>query len=151
MFQQLMDTILQGISDVLCYIDDILVTGSNTAEHLQNLTTVFERLENHGVRMERSKCEFLQDSVYYLGHKVDAEGLHAIPSKVDAIVDAPELVYSITMENLFQICPPSSTRSIVYCNKIEGGGPLSVLKPSKMLKWVSYLPKCWFTTILRYQ
>ena len=90
MFQQLMDTILQGIPHVICYIDDILVTGSNTAEHLQNLTTVFKRLENHGIRMKKSKCEFLQVSVYYLGHKIDAEGLHAIPSKVDAIVDAPE-------------------------------------------------------------
>lgn len=34
-FQRAMDQILQGIPGVICYIDDILVTGSNREEHLQ--------------------------------------------------------------------------------------------------------------------
>ena len=32
-----MDTILQGASGVMCYIDDILVTGATEEEHLRNL------------------------------------------------------------------------------------------------------------------
>ena len=39
--------------------------------------------------MKRDKCAFLQPSVEYLGHKVNAEGLHALPSKVEAILQAP--------------------------------------------------------------
>lgn len=89
-FQHLMDTILQGIPHVVCYIDDILVTGLDQEEHLHNLSQVLERLEKHGFRLKQSKCEFLQDSVIYLGHKIDGEGIHPIPSKVEAISNAPE-------------------------------------------------------------
>ena len=32
LFQKLMDTALQEIPHVICYIDDILVTGANNAE-----------------------------------------------------------------------------------------------------------------------
>ena len=35
LFQQLMDTMLQGIPHVIGYIDDILVTGVNDSEHLR--------------------------------------------------------------------------------------------------------------------
>ena len=71
LFQKLMDTILQGIPHVICYIDDILITGSNDEEHLHNLASVFERLRQHGFRLKKEKCEFLKDSVEFLGHKID--------------------------------------------------------------------------------
>ena len=90
MFQKTMDTILQGIPNVICYIDDILVTGPDDDAHLRNLTEVLERLEKHGVRMKRAKCNFMQGSVQYLGHSVDAEGLHTTPGKLEAVVKAPE-------------------------------------------------------------
>ena len=32
---------------------------------------------------------FLQDSVNYLGHQIDANGLHALEDKLDAIMNAP--------------------------------------------------------------
>ncbi len=80
-----MDTVLQGTPHVIYYIDDILVTGSNNGDHLRNLATVFERLTHYGFCLKQDKCEFLKDSVEFLGHKIDAEGLHAMPSKVEAI------------------------------------------------------------------
>ena len=33
LFQKLMDSVLQGIPNVICYIDDILVTGSSDEDH----------------------------------------------------------------------------------------------------------------------
>ena len=70
-----MDNMLQGIPHVICYIDDILVTGSNNGEHLHNLARVFERLSHHGFHLKKEKCEFLKDCVEFLGHKIDDEGL----------------------------------------------------------------------------
>ena len=32
-FQRTMDSLLQGIPGVICYIDDILITGRDTADH----------------------------------------------------------------------------------------------------------------------
>ena len=89
-FQKTMDVILQGIPHVCCYIDDILVTGVNQQEHLQNLEEVLRRLEQNNLRIKKPKCEFFKDSVEYLGHCVDAQGLHTLPSKVEAILRAPD-------------------------------------------------------------
>lgn len=57
-------------------LDDILVMGADDAEHMRNLEEVLSRLKHHGLRLKRSKCEFLQSSVDYLGYHVDAQGLH---------------------------------------------------------------------------
>ena len=44
-FRRAMDMLLQGIPHVICYIDDVLVTGRTKEEHLQNLTQVFHKLQ----------------------------------------------------------------------------------------------------------
>ena len=88
-FQKVMDTILQGVPGALCYIDDILVSGSTDEEHLHNLEDVFRRLQSYGIRMKKSKCFFMRASVTYLGHLINAEGIHATPEKIKAIVEAP--------------------------------------------------------------
>ena len=87
-FQKVMDTILQGIPGVLCYIDDILITGSSDSEHLQN---VLKRLKQRGVRVKKQKCKYMAASVEYLGHCIDSEGLHATEGKLQAILKAPSL------------------------------------------------------------
>ena len=88
-FQRAMDTILQGIPHTVCYIDDILVTGDTEEEHLRNLEEVLRRLQHYGIRVKRRKCSFLQESVEYLGHRIDGEGLHTTPRKVEAVQLAP--------------------------------------------------------------
>ncbi len=40
MFQRVMDTVLQDIPGVMCYMDDIIVTGNSNEEHLRNLEKV---------------------------------------------------------------------------------------------------------------
>ena len=56
---------------------------------MKNLAAVLQRLREHGLRVKKEICEFLQPSVEYLGHKIDAKGLHALESKVEAITKAP--------------------------------------------------------------
>ena len=88
-FQKAMDSVLQGIPHCICYLDDILVTGRSDAEHSKNLETVLQRLQKHGVRLKREKCSFFQDSVEYLCHTINAQGIHTTDKKVRAIVSAP--------------------------------------------------------------
>ena len=90
LFQQVMDTVLQGLPKVICYLDDILVTGSTEEEHLQNVDKVLQRLQQYGIRAERAKCVYMGDSVEYLGHRIDATGLHTTTHKVEAISQAPQ-------------------------------------------------------------
>ena len=88
-FQRAMDTILQGMSGVLCYLDDTLIVGKNKEEHLATVEEVLKRLQNEGLRVNKGKCCFLTTSVQYLGHRIDANGIHATGEKLDAVLMAP--------------------------------------------------------------
>ncbi|KAK2169582.1 hypothetical protein NP493_1183g00002 [Ridgeia piscesae] len=88
-WQRAMDQVLQGIPGVQCYLDDIIVTGRTREEHLKALDKVLGRLEEHGLKANKEKCKFLQNSVEYLGHVITAEGLHQSPKKVQAMAGLP--------------------------------------------------------------
>ena len=64
-FQRTTDSLLQGVPHVAVFLGDILITGKDTQEHLQN---------EAGLRLKRSKCKFLTPEVVYLGHKITKEG-----------------------------------------------------------------------------
>ena len=71
------------------YLDDILVAGDSKEEHLMLLGEVLDRLERAGLRARKDKCQFMVPEVSYLGHRIDASGLHPLEDKVKAILEAP--------------------------------------------------------------
>ena len=73
--QRTMDTILQGVEGVACYIDDIIITGKTLEEHMERLKEVLKRLLHHGINVKLPKCLFLQPSVS-LRHRIDADRIH---------------------------------------------------------------------------
>lgn len=85
---QTMDQVLQGVSGMQCYLDDI-VTGAIDEEHLENLRQVLKRLEEYGLRVRRGKCEHFKASVTYCGHTIDVKGLHKSQEKKQAVLKAP--------------------------------------------------------------
>ncbi|UYV70739.1 K02A2.6-like, partial [Cordylochernes scorpioides] len=89
-FQREMDNLFADMSEVACYIDDILVAGKDHRDHEQKLELVFKRLQEKGLRLNKDKCKFAVNAVEYLGFKIDKKGLHPISSKIEAVVEAPE-------------------------------------------------------------
>ena len=87
-FQRVIDAIFQGIPNVLCYLDDILITGSSDEQHMDTLDKVLDKLSEAGIHLNQSKCEFMKHSVVFLGHKVDSQGVHQTGATLDAIRDA---------------------------------------------------------------
>ena len=85
-----MDTVLAGLPQVLCCLDDILLAGVDRDEHLRNLSAVLDRLESSGFTLNKRKCKFAQSSVTYLGHIISKDGLSPTGSKLEAIRDAPQ-------------------------------------------------------------
>lgn len=88
-FQSIMDQILQGLEGVVCRGDDILIKAGSDKEHLGVLHKTCQRLEDHAVHLGKEKCHFLEDSVEFMGHIIDRDGLHQMPSKVEAVMNTP--------------------------------------------------------------
>ncbi|XP_049525093.1 uncharacterized protein K02A2.6-like [Dermacentor silvarum] len=86
-FQRKIDTVLQGLTGVQAYLDDVLVSEKHGSAG--KLREVLQRFREHGVKLRLEKCSFRQEAVTYLGHKIDREGLHPIEKHVEAIAQAP--------------------------------------------------------------
>ena len=69
--------------------DDILVTGSMDESHLRALDEVLSSLHKADLRVKQKKCAFMRPSVIYLGHRIDAQGLHPLQDRIRAIQQAP--------------------------------------------------------------
>ena len=89
-FQRVMESVVRDVPGVIVYLDDILIAAQSEEEHLDRLEKVLTKLQRVGLRLKKRKCVFMAASVEYLGHVVDAEGLHPLPEKVRAIQDAPD-------------------------------------------------------------
>ena len=88
-FRCTMESLLQGIPHVVVYFDDILITGQTQEDHLAHLWDVLKWLQDAGLHLKKEKCCFMAKSVQYLGHIIDAEGLHPITDKIEAVQQAP--------------------------------------------------------------
>ena len=144
-FQRAVETLLQGILNVLIYFDDILVSGKTTEKHCHMLPEVLSRLAQAGLRLRQDKCTFMATSVQYLGYQIDAQGIHPTQAKVKAIKQAPipsyvsELkaclgiltYYSKFFPNLSTVLAP--LYELLKKDK-NGHGKLHRLKHSKNLK-----------------
>ncbi|ETW98372.1 MAG: hypothetical protein ETSY2_42930 [Candidatus Entotheonella gemina] len=120
-FQRAMDSILQGVPFVICYLDDILVSGRTTEEHQANLEEVLRRLKQHGIHLKKEKCSFFQSSVEYLGHCIDSQGIHTSEKKVQAIVEqrtprnVSELRSFLGMLNFYTKFLPNISSLLILC------------------------------------
>ncbi|XP_046974304.1 uncharacterized protein K02A2.6-like [Vanessa cardui] len=88
-FQRVMSTAFADKEGVACLLDDIAIMGRNEEEHEQRLYEVLHKLHDMGFRLNVSKCIFAAESITFLGHMIDANGLHPAPAKVKEIREKP--------------------------------------------------------------
>ncbi|KAK1669019.1 hypothetical protein QYE76_057178 [Lolium multiflorum] len=86
-FQALMNDVLSPYLRrfVLVFFDDILIYSASWAEHLQNVSIIFNELRAHRLHLKRSKCSFGTTSVAYLGQVISADGVAMDADKVAAV------------------------------------------------------------------
>ncbi len=75
-FQRLMGLVLGDLTfDILLnYLDDIIVFSKDFESHCQRLEIVFNRLRQHGLKLNPSKCFLLKPEVKFLGHLIFPTG-----------------------------------------------------------------------------
>ena len=80
---------LQGLDDVECNIDEVLVHDKDRIQHDQRLEAVLKRLVAAGLTVKLDKCRFSADRVKFLGHVINLSEIEANPEKLQAIADLP--------------------------------------------------------------
>ncbi|XP_040172371.1 uncharacterized protein K02A2.6-like [Anopheles arabiensis] len=88
-WQRRMETILQGLTNVVSFFDDVIVFAKDFEEMLAALNETLEQMRRNGLRLNRSKCIFATSSLECLGHRIDSHGLHKSDKHIKAIRDAP--------------------------------------------------------------
>ena len=70
---------------VIVRVDDILVTGRTDEEHIKKLEIVLDRLQNKGMKLQKSKIQFMLNEVEYNGFTISKNGDKPTVKKVEAI------------------------------------------------------------------
>ena len=71
-------------------MDDIIVFSKTQDEHVKQLRSVFKKMDQAGLHLKPSKCEFFKKRVEYLVHIISENGIETNPKKIEAIVKWPQ-------------------------------------------------------------
>jgi hypothetical protein len=80
-FEELIGRIIEA------YVDDIVVKSKKTRDLVPDLTEVFVKLRQRGVKLNPEKCIFGVPRGMILGFVVSERGIEANPEKISAIMD----------------------------------------------------------------
>ena len=128
-FQWLMDKVLEGLPFVFVHIDNILVASPDLSTHLQHLREVLCRLQEAGLILNISKCDFAKSSVEFLGHTISSLGSTPLIDKVAALSNylAPTTVHELQqfvgVINFYRKFIPSATRILCPLTNALKGSP----------------------------
>ena len=65
-----MKGIFEGIKGCISYLDDLLIFGKNQEDHDNALRAVLMKIKEHGIGLNRKKCDFNLREIDFLGTRV---------------------------------------------------------------------------------
>ena len=88
-FQRLMWLVTRDLEGCIVYLDDILIFSSDWEDHKVKIEALFKSLQEFGLVVNLSKCEFAKAEVVYLGHKVGQGKVVPKHTNIEAILSFP--------------------------------------------------------------
>lgn len=91
-FQRRINYILQPLireEKILVYMDDILIPSETIEENLDTLKRTLTLLKQYGFTVNFDKCQFLKESVEYLGYSLSPSGITLSERHVEAVKRFP--------------------------------------------------------------
>ena len=71
--------------NVEVYINDMVVKSELESEHINDLSSIFEILRRHKLRLDASKFSFGVESRKFLGYMITHHGIEVNPDQIKAI------------------------------------------------------------------
>ena len=93
-FQKKLLEALDGLENVICIADDVIIHSRNHEDHDTHLTNFLLRCREKGIKLNKDKLQLRMPEISFMGHQITAEGLQTDPEKVRAVndMDAPRNV-----------------------------------------------------------
>ena len=89
-YQQVIQQVLQDCSGTANISDDVIVYGSDQAEHDRRLEKVLTRLKERGLTLNKDKCVFNMSKLTFMGLVLSQQGIGPTEEKVKAVKEARE-------------------------------------------------------------
>jgi hypothetical protein len=89
-FSRLMDTIMEGASNDITYVDDVLIYSATHEAHIAHLRHTKQRTQRAELGLNPKKCIFGSTMVEYLGHTISPDAVRPGKDKTQAMKDIPE-------------------------------------------------------------
>ena len=88
-----MNTILAKLLDIfmVVYLDDVMILSQTLEEHVKDVKLVLNTLNEAGMILNLSKCEFFTTDVRFVGHIISADGVRPDPRNIQKVLDWPTL------------------------------------------------------------
>ena len=86
-FQKLMQQVLSPVltSNIIIYIDDILIMSESFDDHIETVQKVLMLLAKYSIKIKVDKCEFFKEEVKFLGHVINGNGLRKSEEYVKSV------------------------------------------------------------------
>ena len=84
-FSRLTALVFRGLTNVITYIDDLMVHTTDHFKQLQVLQDCFDRMRQYTMKFNIKKCVFGAQKVNYLGFEISKEGISPAKDKIEAV------------------------------------------------------------------
>ena len=89
-FSRLVVKLLRGLESFYgAYLDDIIIFSDTWEDHLKHLNSVFTRIREAGLTLNKRKCDFACAELDYLGYRVGKGKVEPQQKKVEALLAFP--------------------------------------------------------------
>jgi hypothetical protein len=146
-------TVLADMLYQICevYLDDIIVFAETEDELLANLSKIFSRLEQYNITLNPEKVKIGLQSVEYVGHVIDKDGLSFSKEKISDVLATPKPETHKQMKSFLGLCVQFKDHIDRYSDIVK---PLHLMIPNyktstagQRLKWTPETEAC-FTELL---
>ena len=126
-------SVIQGLDFAFVYIDNILVVSKDPNTYKHHLQILFQRLQEHGLVVNATKCQFGCSNLDFLGHNISSSGISPLPERVEVIMQIQqpttikELQEIVGMVNFYRHFLSSAAKTILPLFEALTGKPKTLV------------------------